>query len=158
MSNRSRPFHRLKEVRQLSGMSLRSIAARTGIPIKTLREQEVSNQIDLSDLFKWKEALGVPFMELFSDSPEKMDEMVRIRAGLIQIMRSVNSLRLGKLTEQQEAIVENIGAELTSLMPELDAIGSWPQSGNRRRLDEPSRIESHLIPTDLWFTEVGNEV
>lgn len=158
MNNDSSLIHRLKEARQITGVSLRAIASRTGIPVRILRQQEESNEISLTDLLKWKRALGVPFMELFNDSPDQLDEMIRLRAGLIQLMRGVRSLQHSGLSEQQEAMVENMAAELESLMPELNSINSWPQTGSRRRKNEPAKVESQMIATSLWCPEIGNEV
>ena len=90
MNNDSSLIHRLKEARQITGVSLRAIASRTGIPVRILRQQEESNEISLTDLLKWKRALGVPFMELFNDSPDQLDEMIRLRAGLIQLLSLIH--------------------------------------------------------------------
>lgn len=150
--------HRLREVRQLSKVSLRSLSRRTGIPISTLRRQEESNDVNLLDLQLWKEALGVPYMELFNDSPERMDEMTRLRAGLIQVMRAVKSLKNEELSETQQAILHNMTRDLESMMPELSEIGSWPQYGGKRKRNEPARVEAQIIATSLWCPDIGNEV
>lgn len=151
-------FHRLAEVRQLAGVSLRSISNRTGLTMRTVREQETSNDVTLLDLMRWKEALGVPFAELIRDSPEKMDEMTRWRAGFIQLMRSVRSLTQLELTEQQETVVRNMENELHKLMPELKDVGSWPRFGERRHKNEPSRVETQIVTTAIWCPELTNEI
>lgn len=157
MKSNDQKKQRLKEARVLAGVSLRSVARKTGIPIATLRQQEESDDISLRDLCLWQDALGVPLSELVHDTPERTDDVLRMRAGLIQLMRSVKSLQSGKLTERQDAIVQNMAAELEAMMPELAHIKSWPQSVGRRRPDQPGRIESQVIATSIWCPEMQSD-
>ena len=157
MNSNSRTKHRLKEARVLAGISLRSVSRKTGIPIATLRQQEASDDISLRDLCLWQDALGVPLSELVHDTPERTDDILRMRAALIQLMRSVRSLQSGKLTERQDAIVQNMASELESMMPELSSVKSWPQSVGRRRPDQAGRIESQVIATAIWCPEMQND-
>jgi len=150
--------HRLPHVRQTAGISLRSISNRTGIPTAELRRQEKSNAISLDDLVKWQKALGVPLSELLNESPERMDELIRLRAGLIQLMRSTKSLLTTETTSQQEAVLKNMVNELEGLMPELSEVSSWPQNGSRRQPRDVSRLETQVVAMSMWCPEVGSEV
>lgn len=159
MKRQSTPeTHRLKEARIRSGVSQRAVARRTGLSLAEVARQEESDNISLSDLQKWKDALGVPIAELLTDSPERTDELIRLRAGMIQVMRSLASLDSSDVSDSQKAIIQNMRHELEGLMPELSSVKSWPQFGGRRQRREPARIESQIIATSIWCPEVGNEV
>ena len=153
-----RIHHRLKQVRHAAGMSLRTVSRRTGVSMRKLKQQEDSNDLSLADLVLWKEALGVPFMELFRDSPDRTEAITRMRAGLIQLMRSAKSLKRDAQTDRQSVLAENMIRDLIGLMPELHDIGSWPQNMHRRRSDEPARVESQVVATALWCPEIRTEV
>ena len=153
------PSHRLREIREQTSTSLRTVSGKTGIPIRKLREHERTDDISVSDLIRWRDALDVPTMELFRDSPDRIEEMVKIRAGLIQLMRSVRSLLQTGLDDDQKAMAQNMDNELQRLMPELDRIRPWPRNTHQgRSASEPARVESHMIVTELWCPEVGNEI
>ena len=150
--------HRLREIREQTGTSLRTIASKTGISIRKLREQERSDDISVGDLMRWRDALDVPTMELFRDSPDRIEEMVRIRAGLIQLMRSVRSIQQTELDEDQQAMAQNMESELQRLMPELDRVRAWPRNSHQARsAAEPARVESNMVMTELWCPEINNE-
>lgn len=150
-------LHRLKEARERSGLSLRTVSRRTGISMSVLHQQEASNDISLLDLSRWRDALGVPFEELLGEPPEMLSELTRFRAGLLQIMRGVRSLLQTDLSERQQTFVENIETTLQTLMPEVEGIGSWPIYGDARSRGEAARIESQIIDTSVWFPEIHHE-
>ncbi len=155
MSNQ--PLHRLREARLNAEVSLRTLSKRTGIPVTVLKEQEESHNIRLIDLFRWRDALGVPINELLSEAPDNLSETSRHRASLIQVMRYVKSLLQTEQTDQQQALTRNIETKLRLLMPELDEVRSWPVYGDRRPPNTPSRIESQIIATSVLFPELHHE-
>lgn len=150
----NQPNHRLQEARIRAGVTLRALSSRTGIPLRRLQRQEASNDVSLNDLLRWQEALGVPLAELVDGPNDELAEMNRVRAGLVKIMRSVRSLQQTKLSEPQEAFVENLQTTLQTLMPELDAVRSWPVYGERRSTRSLPRIESNVISTAVWCPEI----
>ncbi len=154
---RTETAHRLKEVRLRAGLSLRTISRRTKLSVGKLRQQEVSNDIGFLDLCRWRDALDVPWSELLNDTPEKLVELHRLRAGLVHIMRGVQSLLTTELDEAQQAFVKNMESKLQMLMPELEGLRGWPIYGERRSCNEPTRIESHMITTSVWFPDTPHE-
>lgn len=153
-----RPLHRLRAARENAELSLRSISKRTGLPIRVLREHEESNNIELVDLLRWRDALGVPIGELLcGDESDTLSDLSRFRAGLLQLMRGVRSLQQTEQSQAQKAFVQNMEAKLLELMPELEESRSWPVYGERRRGDVPARVERHVVATSVWFPELHQE-
>ena len=56
-----RPLHRIADVRQREGMSLRGISRKVRVEVRNLKRQERENaDLRLSDLYRWQEALFSP--------------------------------------------------------------------------------------------------
>ena len=146
-------LHRLKEARECAGLSLRSISRRTGLGLRVLRKQEESNDISLHDLTLWRDALGVPMSELFGDPPDDVSDVRRLRAGLLHIMRSIQSLLQTDLSEAQSAFVRNIETKLQTLMPEVKEARAWPIYGDRRGVSSQPQIEAQVVATSVWFPD-----
>lgn len=157
MSSTPTRLHRLREARERAGLSQRTVSRRTGFALRTVRQQERSDDIHLRDLLRWRDALGVPIAELFGDPPDTLSDLRRLRAGLLQIMRGVRSLLQTDLSEAQAAFVHNMEAKLESLMPELEETRSWPIHGERGNTDSQSRIEAQMIVTSVWFPDLPQE-
>ncbi|MEM9659715.1 MAG: helix-turn-helix transcriptional regulator, partial [Planctomycetota bacterium] len=59
------PLHRIREVRQQQGVSLRSAARKLGLPMQEVRHQENPHQdLLLTQLASWQAALDVPLADL----------------------------------------------------------------------------------------------
>ncbi len=139
-------IHRLREVRTNEGVSIRTMTARTGLPASVLRGQEEQPDISLADFLVWQQALGVPFEELIDPKVEQVADHIRVRAGLIRVMKSVKTLvEQGGLSKRQTTMVENVIHQLNEIMPELSDVDGWPQYGARRGLADLSRIEAQVI-------------
>ena len=137
-----RPFHRIAEVRQQQGLSLRTISRRTGLDVKELRRQEnPTTNLTLAQLNAWQNALEVPLVDLLEDESDVLSRPVKERAQMVRIMKTIVSLgeacesnvRLGRLTTM-------LREQVLQLMPELADIGGWPQCGSRRGPDVMGRI------------------
>ncbi len=157
ISKQEQPVHRLKQAREREGMSLRSVSNRTGLSVPMLRHQEETNDIGLADLAKWQQALGIPFADLFNPPSNELDELIMLRAGLVQLTKSVKSLLEVDLKDGPRAMVQNLFHRLTELMPELTEVGSWPTRGTTRRLDEPSLLETRSV-SHVWWSEINDVV
>ena len=58
-------MHRIAEVREQQGVSLRAVSRQMGTEIRRLRkEEDETSDLRLSDLYRWQEALDVPVSEL----------------------------------------------------------------------------------------------
>jgi transcriptional regulator with XRE-family HTH domain len=144
-------MHRVAEVREQQGLSLRTVARRTGVDLKVLRRQEdPSTDMTLSDLLLWQKALEVPLVDLLEDESQALSRPVKERAKMVRIMKTVVSLgevcqgnpRLGRLTTM-------LREQLLELMPELSEIGGWPQCGSRRGADVMGRIFHEPIAVEF---------
>ncbi|MEM8678393.1 MAG: helix-turn-helix transcriptional regulator [Planctomycetota bacterium] len=156
ISNSQPRMHRLREERLRADMSLRAVARRMGVPVSVAREQEKSDNLRLQDLALWQKALGVPISHLLVAPSSELSDPIRLRAGLVQVAKSIYSLLETELSEQQLAYVANILHKIKGLMPELNEIQAWPQRGTGKRLDEPSQVEMRVLRTDTLFPELGN--
>lgn len=135
-------FHRIAEVREQQGLSLRTVARRTGIDVKELRRQEdPATDLKMSELLVWQKALEIPLVDLLEDDSQTLSRPVKERAKMVRIMKTAVTLtevcqsntRLSRLTTM-------LRDQLLDLMPELAEIGGWPQCGSRRGADVMGRI------------------
>ncbi len=87
-------LHRVAEVRQQQGLSLRSIARQTGIDVRRLREEE-SGEHDLrvSELLRWQRVLGVPIADLLVDPGMPLSSPILHRARLVRVMKTAKARR-----------------------------------------------------------------
>lgn len=149
----ARAYHRIAEVREQQGLSLRTVARRTGIDVKELRRQEdPSTDLKMSELLVWQKALEIPLVDLLEDDSQTLSRPVKERAKMVRIMKTVVTLvevcqsntRLSRLTTM-------LRDQLLDLMPELAEIGGWPQCGSRRGADVMGRIfhEPITVQSDL---------
>ncbi len=145
-----RILNRIAEVRKQQGVSLRTIARRTGLDVKTLREQEKPNyNLSLRQLLAWQEALDVPIADLVESDCDPLSRPVKERAQLVRIMKTAAAIRELKSATRVRRLSEMLCEQLEQLMPELRDIGAWPQFGSRRGTDILSRILEQPISTEL---------
>jgi transcriptional regulator with XRE-family HTH domain len=146
-----RQMHRINTIRQREGVSLRSASRRMRVDIRSLRAQEdESNDILLSTLYKWQQILDVPIQELLIDSAEPLTPVVLQRARMVKVMKTVAAIRerceqksVGRLTEM---LVE----QLLEIMPELKDVSPWHSVGQRRGANEMGRAAEHRLPDDFF--------
>ncbi len=135
-------YHRIAEVRQQQGLSLRTISRRTGLDVKELRRQEnPATNLTLAQLHAWQKALEVPLVDLLEDESDLLSRPVKERAQMVRIMKTVVSL--GEVCESNvrlSRLTTMLREQVLSLMPELSEIGGWPQCGSRRGPDVMGRI------------------
>src|SRR4051812_68618 len=74
-------MHRIRTVRRLQGVSLRSAARQIGLDVRRLRAQEnETTDLHISDLHKWQKALDVPVSELLEEPDTQLSRPVLERA------------------------------------------------------------------------------
>ena len=140
-------LHRIQEVRQLQGMSLRTAARQLNTDIQSIRAQEqATTDLKLSDLFKWQRALAVPVSELLEESNLSLSRPVRERAAMVKVMKTAKSLLESATPGPTHRMVENLIEQLVGIMPELAEISSWPAVGQQRSPQELGRIEERQMP------------
>ena len=145
------PLHRLSEVRQQQGVSLRSAARQLGVDIRQVREQENdTSDLRLSDLYRWQEILGVPLSDLLLDPETPLSRPVLERARLVRVMKTVKAIIENAAAPATQRLAETLCNQLVEIMPELQEIGPWHSVGQRRSLDEVGRAAERLLSEDTF--------
>lgn len=145
-------LHRLGAVRRLQGISRRAIARRLNIDINAVKDQEdETNDIALSTLYKWQEMLDVPVAELLVDSEEPLSGPIMRRAQLVRVMKTALSILERATQVPIQRMAQTLVDQLTELMPELSGVSPWHAVGQRRRLNEYGRAADRRLPADLFI-------
>ena len=140
-------LQRVAEARGQQGFSLRTIARRTGIDLRTLRSHEdPTTDMKLSELRRWQLALEVPMVDLIEDDAQPLSSPVRDRANLVRIMKTVVAIKEAGGSPRIQRLAEMLFEQMVELMPELKEIGGWPQHGSRRSSGS-SRIFEQQVDT-----------
>ena len=151
LASTQRPLHRLAAVRQLQGLSCRTVARRLNMETAQLKleERETSDML-LSHLYEWQEALEVPLSELLIEPGDPLSPPVLERAGLVRIMKTVQTI----LEETQETPIRRMAQtlvdQLLEIMPELEGLGAWHAVGRRRRRDELGVAAQRRLSDDVF--------
>jgi hypothetical protein len=147
--------HRIDEVLQEEGVTMRSIALRMGITTSEARtEADPKADLSLSVLHRWQAALNVPIADLLTAPNLSLSPAIEIRARLLKSMRTVRSLQLHVDDEVGQSLAISLAQQLMELMPELKEVSAWPAVGCRRSLDELGAIVDRTMP-DEFFDGLG---
>ncbi len=139
-------LQRVAEARQQQGFSLRTIARRTGIDLRTLRAHEnPKTDMKLSELRAWQLALELPMVDLIEDDLQPLSSPVKDRATLIKIMKTVVAIKEAGGSPRMQRLATMLFEQMVELMPELKEVGGWPQHGSRRT--GSSRIVEQQVNT-----------
>ena len=94
VSSDKKPLHRIADVRRRQGISVRSAARRMHTSIDQVRRQEEpANDMLLSELLRWQQALDVPLADLLVETDGPLSEPIMTRARLLRIMKTVELSR-----------------------------------------------------------------
>jgi transcriptional regulator with XRE-family HTH domain len=142
---KQRPLHRLAQVRMRQGVSLRTMARRMKVDVRTVREEEdPTRDLPLSVLYRWQKALQVPLIELFSDIEEPLSAPVLKRARLLRMMKTIRAIQLRAKQPVIRQLAELLAEQLLEIMPELADVNPWP-SGRRRRTSGPGPTSDRVF-------------
>jgi len=147
---RDRPLHRLAEVRQQQGVTLRNVARRMRVDLKTVRHQE-DNRTDLrlSELYAWQQVLDVPVADLLVDDEGPLSPAVKQRAQLVRVMKTAVAMLEQCDSAKTKRMAQTLIDQLLDIMPELKEVGAWHTVGQRRTVHEIGRIGSQTVPDDF---------
>lgn len=146
-------FHRISEVRQEQGVSVRSAARRLGLSMQEVRLQEQATQdLRLSQLHQWQQVLEVPLADLLTDNSGPLSEPVSQRARMLRVMKTVKALAESTHEAPVQRLANMLISQLVDVMPELKEVSAWHSVGQRRTQDEMGRIVERTIP-DSFFGE-----
>ncbi|MCG8449767.1 MAG: hypothetical protein MI725_09335 [Pirellulales bacterium] len=151
VKDNSRRLHRLYEVRQHQGMSLRSVSRRLNLTLQDVRDQEDPHfDLRISDLLKWQAVLEVPLVDLLVDSEGPLSEPVYNRASLLRIMKTAKAIQESAHECGVKRLANMLVGQLVQMMPELAEVSAWHTVGQRRTQDEVGRIVERPIPDSLF--------
>lgn len=146
-----RPLHRIRDVRQEQGVSVRSAARRLGISMQEVRmQEEPQHDLRLSQLQYWQEVLEVPLADLLLDDSAPLSAPVHQRARMLRVMKTVKALAESAQDPSVQRLTTMLISQLVEVMPELKEVSAWHSVGQRRTQDEMGRIVERTIP-DSFF-------
>jgi transcriptional regulator with XRE-family HTH domain len=145
-----RPLHRLAEVREQQGVTLRNVARRLNKDIKTVRaEENCMTDISLTVLYDWQRVLDVPIALLLEDDNDPLSAAVKQRAQLVRLMKTVMAMQEQAGNSQMKRMVQNMVDQLLEIMPELKEVGAWHTVGQRRSTNDVGRCAEQTVPDDF---------
>ncbi len=143
-------LHRIREVRDEQGVSVRSAARRMGVEMRQVRnEEESSADLKLTDIYRWQEALEVPISDLLVETDSALSRPVLERARLVRLMKTAAALderAAGNMAIKR--LAKMLVEQLCEIMPELKEVGPWHSVGQRRSANELGRIAEQPISLD----------
>jgi transcriptional regulator with XRE-family HTH domain len=146
-----RALHRLAEVREQQGVSLRNMARRLGTDIKTIRHQEDAyTDLSLSTLYKWQMVLDVPIADLLEEDQGSLSAPILMRAQLVRLMKTVTAMKEKCESNSLSRMVQMLENQLLEIMPELKDVGPWHTVGQRRTLDDFGRAAEQTVSEDVF--------
>lgn len=155
--NRPTALHRVAEVRQQQGVSLRTAARHLKTDMATVRWQEKeSSDLTISELAGWQRVLDVPLVDLLVDSDAPLSRPVMERAHLVRVMKTAASIAEKSESVELTRMAQMLIDQLVEMMPELEEVSPWHSVGQRRSLDEAGRIVERRLRDD-FFTSYREE-
>ena len=125
-------LHRIREVREQQGVSIRSMARRMGIDVRTYKQIENPyRDLTISELSAVQKALDVPLADLLVDR-QGLASPVQERAKLVKAMKTAVAIKEVQASPRIDRMAEMLCEQLRDIMPELEEVSGWPQFGARR--------------------------
>ena len=129
-------MHCIRSIRLEKGVSLQSVASRTGEDAASLERQEQElTDLKLSDLHKWREALDVPLSELIVDLDAPVQRPAMERTRIVQLFQTAETIYARSPSLALKRMAHTLVEQLVEIMPELASISPWHRDGSRQ-LDE----------------------
>ena len=154
----TRALHRIAEVRQRQGVTLRNVARRLGLEMSVVRRQEQPDcDVRVSDLMKWQEVLEVPVSELLVEAEGQLSGPVLERSRMVKLMKTAAAIReqataATGLRRMADMLVEQV----LEIMPELADVTPWHHVGQRRTLNDVGRTAQCLVSEDVFRRQPGD--
>ena len=150
-----RRMHRIATVRNQECISLRTVASKTHVPTRALRQQEHEwVDLPLSALYTWQEALDVPVADLLVEPDDNLSPGIAKRARLVKVMKTVASMITHTEDPTMKRLLVRLRDDLVDIMPELKTVVPWPSVGQRRTLNEYGRTYERQFPQHIFHEEL----
>jgi transcriptional regulator with XRE-family HTH domain len=144
-------LHRIAEVRQRQGVTLRNVARRLGMSLPVVRRQEQGDcDLRLSDLHRWQQVLEVPVAELLVEGEGGLSGPVLQRSRMVKLMKTAAAIRERSRDAESARLVTMLVEQILEIMPELADVSPWPAPGQRRTLDDVGRAARSVVSEDVF--------
>ena len=141
-----RPFHRIAEVRQQQGVSIRSLTRKMGLSAEEIaRQEDPTCDLSLSQLTAWQKALEVPLANLLIDLDAPLSGPVLTRARMLRVMKTVQAINENATDASIQRMTSMLVEQLLEVLPEFKDVSGWHTVGQRRTQDEVGRIAERPI-------------
>jgi len=152
----SQHLHRIAEVRQQQGVTLRNVARRLGMSLPVVRRQEQPDcDLRVSELLRWQEVLEVPVAELLVEGEGQLSGPVLERSRMVKLMKTAAALRERTDGQPIGRLVTMLVDQILEIMPELADVTAWHTVGQRRTLDEVGRTGRMVVSEDIFRRSPG---
>jgi hypothetical protein len=130
-----------------------------GVEVREVRRQEQeTTDLNLSELYRWQQILGVPIGELLDDNGSPLSRPVMERAHLVRIMKTAKTLKEKAETDDEvdpasiaiARLAETLINQLVEIMPELADVTPWHAVGQRRSLLELGKAAERMISEEMF--------
>ena len=144
-------YHRIQEVCNQQGATVRSLTRKMDISATEIREQgNPQSDLRISDLLKWQKVLEVPLADLLVDNEGPLSEPVSRRAGMLRVMKTAKAILESAHDRSVKRLASMLVTQLTDIMPELADVSAWHTVGQRRTQSELGRIVDRTIPENFF--------
>jgi transcriptional regulator with XRE-family HTH domain len=157
MEPRAGGLHRIAEVRQQQGVTLRNVARRLGLPLPVVRRQErPDSDLRLSELLRWQEVLEVPVAELLVEGEGQLSGPVLARSRMVKLMKTAAAIRDRSRDPGVARMVTMLVEQILEIMPELADVTPWHSVGQRRTREELGRTGRMVVSEDMFRRPSGS--
>jgi transcriptional regulator with XRE-family HTH domain len=146
-----RRLHRISEVRQRQGVTLRNVARRLGLEMSVVRRQEQADcDLRISDVMLWQQVLEVPIAELLVEGEDQLSGPVLERSRMVKLMKTAAAIRERTSGTPTGRMVTMLIDQILEIMPELADVTPWNTVGQRRTLNDFGRTALCALPEDIF--------
>lgn len=150
-------LHRIAEVRQRQGVTLRNVARRLGMSLPLVRRQEQPDcDLRITDLHRWQQVLEVPVAELLEEGDGQLSGPVLERSRMVKLMKTAAAIRERTEGEPVARMVTMLIEQILEIMPELSDVTPWHTVGQRRTLDDVGRAGRMVVSEEVFRRSPGN--
>jgi transcriptional regulator with XRE-family HTH domain len=154
-SNGVQPLHRLAVVRKRRKLSLDEAARRLKLPAEEAeRQEQATNDLTLSVLYRWQQMLKVPVGELLVDGAEPLGlpavEAEKLSSVLRVALLILHQTKQPGIRRMAHTLVD----QLVELSPGLRAIAESHTAGQAHRFDDQGRALKGSLPLDFFMDPI----
>lgn len=146
----ARPLHRIGDVRQLEGISRRTVAENLEMTVSEVKRQERPTcDLPLSELYEWSQALHVPAAELLAEVDGKLSEPIAQRAKMVRVMKTAGAILEASKEPSIHRLADTLVKQLLEIMPELAEVKPWNAVGARAEAEYGIAAE-RVLPMSVF--------